>query len=273
MAESSRTLAQFSRIENDGWRLGFRNLLAKENRKWWKGNRWFIQVAIWTGLLDGLLILLLFVIPSMTTPNGQPVMPGDTLQSGVQGLFNLAPIALAMGIIILVQDAVIREKQSGTAEWVLSKPASRYAFILAKVTANTIAVLVTMIAIPFLIAYVILYMFQGNAYPIYPILSGCGLVLLHTFFYMCLTVLVGVLVNNRSLVLAISLGTLLGGSFLSSIFPPISLITPWMLPDITSLIAIGETIPPLFWIPIISTAIWSIIFVGVALWRFQHHEF
>ena len=273
MTEVTQTQEKLNQIEGHGWRLGLGNLLAKENRTWWRSKRWIIQAALWTFILDGLLVLLLFIIPRMVTPDGQPVMPGNTLQSAIQGFFNLSPLALALGIIILAQDIVIGEKQSGTAEWVLSKPASRYAFILTKITANTLVVLITMITIPNLIAYTILWIFKGSVYPIIPFLSASGTVFLHVFFYLTLTIMAGVLASNRSLVLAISLGTLLGGSFLSNIVPALSLATPWMLPEICALIALGEVLPPLLIIPIISTLIWSLVFIFIALWKFQKHEF
>jgi ABC-type Na+ efflux pump permease subunit len=38
----------------------------------------------------------------------------------------------AFGVIILTQSDIVEEKLSGTAEWVLSSPLSRSAFILSK---------------------------------------------------------------------------------------------------------------------------------------------
>lgn len=274
MARETLQLEQLDRLKDHGWRLGFKNLLSKENRRWWRSKRWLLQAALWTFFLNGLLIMILFILPAMVTPDGQSVLPGDTLQSGIQGYFSLASIALALGITILVQDTVIGEKQSGTAEWVLSKPASRSAFILSKLFSNTLAMLVVMVAIPGIIAYGLLWIFDGNFYPVGPFLAGTATIFLHIFFYLSLTLMAGILVNNRSTVLAISLGSLLGGSFLRNLIPPgLSLATPWLLPDITALIAMGEPLPPMLWIPMITTAIWALIFVFVALWKFQKYEF
>jgi hypothetical protein len=53
----------------------------------------------------------------------------------------------AAGVAIKAQDALIGEKRSGTAAWVLSKPISRYAFLLAKFAADVIGVLITMVIV------------------------------------------------------------------------------------------------------------------------------
>ena len=48
------------------------------------------------------------------------------------------------------------EKREGTASWVLSKPLTRLAFVLSKVIANSVGVMVTMIIVPFCISFTII---------------------------------------------------------------------------------------------------------------------
>ncbi len=59
----------------------------------------------------------------------------------------------AVGVVIIMQGVVVGEKKSGTAAWVLSKPVTRPAFILSKVIANSLGVLVTMVVLPGIVAY------------------------------------------------------------------------------------------------------------------------
>ncbi len=33
--------------ETRGWRLGLRNLLSRENKKWWRTSRWWVQTLVW----------------------------------------------------------------------------------------------------------------------------------------------------------------------------------------------------------------------------------
>ena len=64
----------------------------------------------------------------------------------------------AIGGVILVQGALVGEKRSGTAAWVLSKPISRPAFFLAKLIANAIGTLVTITLAQGLIGYLVIYL-------------------------------------------------------------------------------------------------------------------
>jgi len=58
----------------------------------------------------------------------------------------IAGIATAIGVAVLAQDALIAEKHSGTAAWVLSKPVSLSAFILSKVIANAAGILISTVS-------------------------------------------------------------------------------------------------------------------------------
>ena len=263
----------FQLVEQRGWRLGFGNLLARENRKWWGSNRWWMQALLWTGVLTGFLVIVLYVLPGLVTPDGERVFEEDPAASAVQGFFGVGAFALAIGITILMQDEITAEKQSGTAEWVLSKPASRSAFILAKLTAHTGGMLVVMLGIPAAITYAILSAAVSGPYPLLPFLAGVGLVTLHTFFYLTLTLMMGVWVERNGAILAVSLGALLGGSFIRDFLPAISLGTPWFLPDIAGLAALGVAIPPQLVLPILASILWPAIFIAVALWKFRRYEF
>jgi ABC-2 type transport system permease protein len=263
----------FERVEGSGWRLGFNNLFTKENRKWWASNRWWLQILIWLVILGGLVGLVLFVVPTLAGLDGQPLGDQDPLMSALQGFFGVGGMALAIGITILMQDELVAEKQAGTAEWVLSKPASRSAFFLAKLFAHSLGMLVVMIAAPGAGVYALLVIYAGNAYPVVPFLSGMGMLALHTFFYLTLSLMLGVLASRRDLLLAVAMVILLGGSFMRNFLPTLALITPWFLPDVAGLVASDIPFPPEFLIPILATLIWSIIFIIIALKKFQRHEF
>jgi ABC-2 type transport system permease protein len=263
----------FERVEGSGWRLGFNNLFAKENCKWWASNRWWLQILIWLLILAGLVGLVLFVVPTLAGPDGQPIGDQDPLMSAMQGFFGVGGMALAIGITILMQDELVTEKQAGTAEWVLSKPVSRSAFILAKLFAHSMGMLAVMIAVPGAGVYALLTIYAGNAYPVAPFLYGLGMLALHTFFYLTLTLMLGVLVNRRELLLAVAMGILLGGSFMRNFLPTLALITPWFLPDVAGLVASDIPFPLEFLIPILATMIWSVVFIVVAIKKFQQHEF
>ena len=102
-----------------GWRMGFANMLAKENAAWWRTRRWWIQS----------LVAIFFVVGS-TIANHQ--LAGHSIERVASFSFFLVIAGvLPIAAIILGQDSILGEMQSGTAAWVLSKPLRRSAFLLA----------------------------------------------------------------------------------------------------------------------------------------------
>ncbi len=251
------------------WR-GFGPLFGKENRAWWGTRRWLVQAFLWLAVVNGLLAMVLFVMPQIMPADQQPANTTELVQSGLQAFFGAGGMALAIGVIVLAQDAIIGEKQIGTAEWVLSKPVSRIAFWTSKLAAHAIGALIILVLLQGLAAYVQLSIFE-RLEPL-AFLGGLAILALHTLFYLVLTLLMGVLVDSRGLVLAVSLGTLLAGSLLVT-FEPLLYVTPWGLSNVAVATAAGLALPGKLYLPIAVTAGWCILFTAVALWRIRQLEF
>ena len=186
-------------VRGGGWLAGFGNMLAKELGEWFHTRRWLWQLVIWVGILDGIIAFLLFGLPAL-----QAVLPGiPTREQVFAGLppavgalvhyFSMVIMTGTIGVIILAQDEIIQEKQSGTAAWILSKPAARQAFILTKLLSNTIGALIFIVALPGLIALGEIYLATHQLVPLLPFLAGAGVALLALFFYVSLVILLGVL--------------------------------------------------------------------------------
>ncbi len=98
-------------------------------------------------MLNGLILLVgLTDGPDLNNP----VKLYETL---VQVLFQVGTLATAIGVVTTAQGAIVREKQLGTAAWVLSKPASRSAFVLAKFVAYALAFVSLAVLLPGAIFY------------------------------------------------------------------------------------------------------------------------
>jgi len=254
--------------------MGFANILRNENLEWWGDRRWLKKACLWLLIVNGFVVINLFVLPAVMLPDEDVVSMMDPVSEGIRALFQLGATALAIGTIIMAQGEVIGERQTGITEWILSKPVARPAYFLSKVVAHSIGIFVIMIGLQSAVAYGLLWFANGDPLPLLPFLLGVGGLILHTFFYLTLTLMLGVFARTRGLVLGVAMGSLFAGMLLSSLISQLGLITPWSLPNILPILAL-QIPDPLATVltPILMTAIWSIVFIVAALWKFARLEF
>jgi ABC-2 type transport system permease protein len=260
-------------VRETGWRSGFANLLSKETGAWWRTRGWLIQTIIWVAILDGILAMLLFVAPSAEANGAEGI---DHAESTIVFL-TMGLISLAIGATIIGQEAIIDEKRSGTAAWVLSKPASRTAFILAKLIAHGLGLLVTGVVIPGVIAFGMITA-AGGSIAIANFSAALGLVWLSTLFYLTLTLMLGTLFDGRGAVIGIPIGIAFGYQLFLGLAPWLADITPWGF-----LVGAGSSVPPAARVALgqaalplsatLATLVWCVLFTAVALGRFRCEEF
>jgi ABC-2 type transport system permease protein len=262
-------------VHTTGWRSGFANLLSKETGAWWRTRGWLIQTIIWVAILDGILAMLLFAAPGgeATTQGSADVPP----ESAMAVFLTMSLVALAIGAVIIAQEAIIDEKRSGTAAWILSKPASRVAFILAKLVAHGLGLLVTGILIPGVLAFILLAA-AGESIALSGFVAALGIAFLNVLFYLTLTLMLGTLFDGRGAAIGIPIAIVFGYQIFLSLAPWLADITPWgfligggsPVPPIAQ-VALGQAALPLA--PIIATMLWCVLFTVVALLRFGREEF
>ncbi len=263
-----------------GWLQGFNNLLKNENRKWWKTRMWLVQTLIWTAIINGMLALVVVIAPRADAAQSGS-MPGalEQFNLGLTILFTFAGIAPAVGVVIIGQDAIIQERQSGTAAWVLSKPVSRAAFILSKLAADALGALVTMVLVQGLVAYLIITRVTGKSIPLTGYIAGLALVYLTLLFYLSLAIMLGTLFESRGAVIGIPMLLVFGYQIFVGLAPWTARFMPWALtievspelPSLASALARGQALPDT--LPIMATLLWILLFTAVALWRFDRQEF
>lgn len=247
---------------------GFQNLLAHENKAWWGSRRWLGQLLLGVVGLGGFLAFALFVLPGMTA--GADEVP-DPREMGIQLFFGLSTLVLAIDVIILTQDTIIGEKQSGIAEWVLSKPVSRPAYMMSKLLAHGLGILITLLLLPGFVAY-LLFLLAGITIPLANFVPAMAMVGLSTFFYLALSLLMGVVANSRGVLLAVTLGSALGGAVLADFMGRLAFLTPWPLGRVAVAMAQGMDLPGLMWAPAIAAAILTVGAIVASIWLFARAE-
>lgn len=252
-----------------GWGMGLGNLLAKELAGWWRTRRWWVQCLI--------ALLLLNATLAANMDAGGPLNAG-------QNFLVIAALSAPIAAISLAQDSILGERHSGTAAWVLSKPMRRPAFILSKLAAHGLGLLVTWVLLPGALAYVQLRPAIGNGLSGIGWMGALGLSYLNVLFYLTLALMLATLFNGRGAVLGIAILVDLM-ALMQFITLPVQKYIPWLgdiMPwkllidfanhgPLAGHLALGAPLPT--FIPIIATVAWCVLFVAVAIWRFRREEF
>jgi len=264
---------ELKRVKEWVWMRGFANLYQKESRAWWSTRRWWINGLLWLGLLDGLVVTLMFIVPAMAEAAGTP-MPVVAQALGLKAFFEVGGLAIAIGVVILSQDLIIDEKQTGLAEWLLAKPVQRKAYLLAKLFSSLVSVLLLLIALPGAAAYGLLCLRSGDLFPLLPYLAAMGMLVIYSLFYLTLMLMLGATLSSRKAILGVALGILLIPELFSTLLAPLMYAGPWVLAKLAPVVASSQLVPPgQLWPPLLATALWCVVFTCAAILKFERTEF
>jgi ABC-2 type transport system permease protein len=142
----------------------YRVLLGKELTELWRSYRLIALAAVLVvmGILSPVAARFLPDLVGMMGTSGFSIqMPPPTVADGnAQFVKNLSQIGLVV-LILIVMGSVSRERERGTAAMVLSKPASRAAFLAAKATALMLALTASLL-LSALLSYVYTLLLLGH---------------------------------------------------------------------------------------------------------------
>jgi len=255
----------FELVSGTGWSRGLSNMLRSGLARWFKTKTWWIHCLIWGGMA-AIIVTLGRVSP--------------TIVELLMISFIFTGLFPAVGVVIIMQDTIVGEKREGTASWVLSKPLSRLAFVLSKVIANSIGVLVTMIIVPFSISYTIISIVHKSLLPPLGFIGAMGVIFISHYFFLSLTLMLGTFFNNRGPVIGIPLAILFLQQNILGFLPSLRYFLPWNL-----VVPIGNTNPLVLsltmgipaqsdhLILLLVVALESMVFTLIGLWRFNREEF
>jgi len=254
------------------WTLGLWNMFLKESSIWWSTRKWIIQAVLWTIVVTGSVAFVLYVFTTLPVAAKPEIY--DTLGTGAAALqlfFNVCGFTYVIGVIVLTHDLIIGEKESGTAEWVLSKPLSRKAFLLSKLGASITGITLIMVILQGLLLFIITRLFHGEIEFI-PFLKGLGVIWLICLFYITFVLFLGTIIKTRGGVLGIAFLFFLIGNLLPLLYPESYFIMPWKLSKIAFAFSVSIAWNAKVMLPIVMTGLWSLLFTAGALWRIERME-
>ena len=268
---SANTVFDF--VDERGWRRGLGNLMKGEISGWFNSSKWWRQTLIWLTLIN---VILFFAILGLKQEADAAVVAGEALM--LYGIFG--GMFVAFGVIIIMQGVIVGEKKSGTAAWVLSKPVTRTSFVVSRLLGNSLGILATAVLLPGLVAYVTVGLFTPAGWPA-PLnfLAGVAVLAVSMFFWLTLTLVAGAFFDSMGGVIAVPLVTYITMWNLPGLIPQLLYVSPVILtiragdelPAVAESLMYGEA--PFSWIPLIAAILFSAVFIGVAIWRFNRQEF
>jgi ABC-2 type transport system permease protein len=261
-------------VRERGWVRGLGNLMRGEFSRWFKSSRWWIHLLIWMLVVNGMMAIMVYAA-GRAAQDGREGPPLLLMYGLFGGMF------VAFGVMITMQRVIIGEKRSGTAAWVLSKPVTRTAFVISRLIVNAISILLTSVVVPGLIVYLTLGLWSDMGWlPPLGFLGGVTMIALHTFFWIALVLMMGTLFKRSGGVIAVPIALFFVLWMGPGMIPELAYVSPLLLTfssgpgQMNSLAASLMTGGTVFsWLPLISTAMSSAIFVGVAVWRFNRQQF
>jgi ABC-2 type transport system permease protein len=256
-------------VTGNGPLRGFRNMLKIEASQWLNIKKLATQSLSWLFAVNFIVAMPLLVAP-MVDPTSMV-----TLGMASEIFIGIFSMVIAVGTVIVMQSSLVGEKQSGTAAWILTNPVTRTSFILSKLVANTLGLGVVALGLQGVVGYVIMSSSLGYSLPVKAYLVVMGLQGLHMLLYLTFTLALGAFFNSRGPILGVAImftaiQDLLGG-FVGGILPWFPMVLPNQLNYMSIAVNMGQSIPSVM--PIVATTIYTLAFIGLAIWRFKRTEF
>jgi ABC-2 type transport system permease protein len=281
-----------AKTNEKGMLAGLGNMLRKENARWWAPKALLVQAVVWLLIINSMVAFMLYIAPNLATEddmaqiNGEAnnaagtgntailldLSPEKVVEGGIIMFFKLSSLAMLIGAVILCNDSLLKERESGTAAWVLSKPVSRKAFVMSKFLANGIGILLVIMLFQGIIAYAQCSIKLGSPVDVLPFIGGLALLGLNCLFYASLAITMGAFSGSRGATLGFPLLVMLSGMLLPQFIPDLGMATPWMLGEMSAYLATTSTLPTQALLPIAATVVWIAAFVIATLWKFNRIE-
>ncbi len=240
---------------------GLRNLAGMELNRWIKTNRWLTNSLIY-------LFVFQFLILSVILTSSYKYYT----KIGIEQISQLVPIFVPIGVIVMLGNEVIKEKELGTLAWVLTNPVNRSSFVLAKFLVNIPWALAIIVGIEWVSCWFVFPIYNQilPTFEVYIALIGVNM--LYALFYVTFTLMLGFFLKSRGAVIGIPMIVLLAQFWLEGRLVESGLIKllPHSLNNIMGSMILGLKVD---FVPIVAVSIWCIFFIAGSMWRIKREQF
>ena len=241
-------------------------MVSMENGRWIKSNKWLKSSLVWLLVVNGTLVLALSQASMMGV--------GATVAVGLDVLFQLLRGICPVGAVILVHDLLLAERERGTLAWVLSAPVSRKSVILSKLGVNLLYTSSIIVVLQSVISQAVIQYLSGDNISFASYYLGVTHMALYIAFWVTYTIMLGVLLRGKIVVLSAALGTLFFYDTIANLAAKVIPFVPRLMPSNLSASAVmtasGGTASPSATIVAIG---WIVCFTLASLLRFEKEEF
>ncbi|HEY7199807.1 MAG TPA: ABC transporter permease subunit [Candidatus Dormibacteraeota bacterium] len=245
-------------------------LLRKELREQWRTLRLPIAVVVFFCLGVGSPLLARYtpeIVRSLASPELAKVIPEPRLADAiVQFVKNMGQIGALMAIV-LAMGSVATERERGTAAFVLSKSATRFQFLAAKLLALAVT-LAASVAVAGLAAYAYTAALFAALAPGFAV--TCALILVALLVIATVTFTVSTVTGSTVAAGAVGFVALIAGGMLS-ILPRVDPYTPFGMVARAQPLATGGPAEALAW-PLATQALLICALFALALLVFRRQE-
>ncbi len=251
---------------------GFGVLLGKELLEASRSKRMLIFLLIMT-IAVALFPLIGYFRMDDLGDGARHTISRSSMEGLIVGVYGLIGYLGSLFMIASTVDAVSRERALGISAWIVTKPVSRTAYMLAKAMAHTIVGAVSIVIVPLIVWFVLMTLFFNDV-PLTRPAIGMLILLLEVAFLSFLNISLGVPFRSVPPIAIVSLAFWFAPTFLPAI-PALEWtfqVLPSYLPLVAAAVAAEVEFEKGFWlVPLCSALSGAIAFIVALVW-FEQQE-
>ena len=246
---------------------GAGNIFRKEFREWFRTRRFAVTTILMTLMLGSAPVIVFL---------HEGGLHDGRIDSAYRPLMNTwVGVSLTLGsylIAALTMGILVKEEESGTAQWLFTKPVSRVGYVLAKWAANALAVVIAAVLIPGAVFVGLVAAIESGG-----IVSWTAIFEVLALFSVSAAVAVGIVVGLSAFFRSTPpiAGIAIGLGFIPLFFQGVvtkkfANIFPIFIGDIATEAARGHHLTP--WEPVVSGVVIAAACVAVACYRINRRQ-